>query len=210
MSAREQFEARAERDSRSVSEASEIGVEREAERQFGEETGRAVVLEDASLDESEVTVRQGGGWLAALEVRPSVECTWSGFDDVPAEVGATLLVRVDGESCFDPVATELLPIDGRAAGTTTLEFAAAHDVVETTSLDAVDFEPPWRADRPRTRTLTLRLVVDLLDDEGKPLCGDVATTECDVFVEAGDGERDDRDARPDGPRPDATPTASHR
>lgn len=187
MTTRELYETRAEED---VEEVDGAGVP-DAGLDPVAESGRAVTLADASLRESDVTVRQGDGWLAALEVRPRVECSWSGFDDAPAEVGATLLVRVDGESCFDPVATELLPIDGRSAGTTTLEFADAHDVVEATSLDAVDFEPPWRADRPRTRTLTLRLVVDLLDEEGIPLCGDVATTARDVVVEAGATEHAD-------------------
>ena len=189
MNLKEQFEARSEQQS-DERETTANGDGDGAEGHPPDASGRVVTVDDASFAESDVTIRQGEGWLAALEVRPSVDCTWSGFGEAPTEVGATLLVRVDGESCFDPVATELLPLDGPREGATTIEFDDAHDVVENTTLDAIDFEPPWRAERPRTRTLTLRLVVDLLDDDGKPLCGDVATADYDVTVEAGPTELD--------------------
>ncbi|MFC5970591.1 hypothetical protein ACFPYI_04530 [Halomarina salina] len=188
MSSQEQFQTPLDREPRAAHDA-----DTETEQQSPDAAGRVVAVDDESLAESEVTVTQGDGWLASLTVRPRVECAWSGFDEAPSEVGATLLVRVDGETCFDPVATELLPLDEGIEGTTALEFDDAHDVVENTTLDAVDFEPPWRTDRPRTRTLTLRLVVDLLDDDGIPLCGDVATVERDVVVEAGDDAVPHRD-----------------
>jgi hypothetical protein len=182
MASQEQFQTTTERSATTGSDELENRTDEGA-------TGRTVELDDASLDESEVTVRQGDGWLAALEVEPRVECTWAGFEEPPAEVGATLMVSLDGETSFDPVATEIVAFDGLTAGSTTVSFGQSHDVVGNTTLDAVDFEPGPRATRPRTRTLTLHLVVDLLDEDGVPLCGDEATTEYEVVVEAsGDGD----------------------
>lgn len=188
MASREQFETRDGRGPESDASENEYWSEQPPRLLADDAT---VELVDESLGESEVTVTQGDGWLSELTVRPSVECSWAGFDDAPDEVGATLLVSVDGESWSDPVATELLSVDGRTEGTATLAFDEAYDVIETTTLDAVDFEPAPRADRPRTRTLTLRLVVDLLDDAGTPVCGDVAVADRDVVVEAGTGELGD-------------------
>jgi hypothetical protein len=150
---------------------------------------RPVAADDGSLAASDLTVRSGDGRLAALTVSPRVECTWSDLDPTPVEAGATLMVGIDGESGFDPVATELFDLDGfdgRTDGRATLSFDGSYDVVERTGLAAVDFEPPWRGERPRTRTLTLRLAVDLLDEAGTPVGGDVATTECEVVVEGAD------------------------
>ncbi|MFD1513531.1 hypothetical protein, partial [Halomarina rubra] len=176
MASREQFETRDGRGSESGGDASEhrVGTAQRDGVESRAADGAVVALDDESLAESDLTVTQADGWLSELTVRPCVDCSWAGFDHPPDEVGATLLVGVDGESWTDPVATELLPVADHPAGETTLTFEGTYDVVETTTLDANDFEPAPRAERPRTRTLTLRLVVDLLDEDGRPLAGDVA------------------------------------
>ncbi|MWG35634.1 hypothetical protein [Halomarina oriensis] len=180
MASQEQFEKSDER-------GASVETTQTTERTHIETVTEPVVeLDDASLGESDLTVTQGDGWLAALELRPRVDCAWDGFEDAPSEVGATLMVTLDDEVSMDPVATELLPFDGLRRGETTLEFDRSHDVVRNTSLDAVDFEPAPRATQSRVRTLTVHLVVDLLDETGVPVCGDEATTEVDVVVAPAD------------------------
>ncbi len=149
----------------------------------------ALRLEPRSFAASEVGPTVDGGRPESLVVRPTVTCAWAGLDRPPAEVGATLLANLPAEGGgFDPVATEVLPLDARGrAGEKRVAFGSARCLLANTSLAPVDFAVLGAGEGPRERVVRLRLCVHLLDEEGLPTEGDAVTGDWMVVVSGDEG-----------------------
>ncbi|WP_254537505.1 hypothetical protein [Halomarina litorea] len=153
------------------------------------DSGAALRIEPRSLAASDVRVDVTDGRPDALRVRPSAECAWAGLRRSPVEVGATLLAALPTEEVgFDPVATEVLPLESPGMeGYARFAFASPHCVLTNTTLGPVDFASFGADHPPRERALRLRLVVDLVDGEGLPMEGDAVTTDWVIRVGEDDG-----------------------